>query len=525
MINLMQKLASLDTKKTSVLKEDINEWGGDPATLRQPSGLPDSDPDEHNSQMLDSWADSVEDEFNQYHIKGTLSPDQVEDLAQKISDDLDAPHHVVHTLVKGILDQRARDAEAEPDHDMDQEYSSDLDEASIADIPADVLAKGAAEIEAGADCYDVLNKLNKETGRKYMDQFKSLIRGAQNDAHMEYDTQGGDITPFLLDTMKGLAARGESAGAQGDVGGAHGEETISPIHGGQKEEPTMENLNLESLRMLSGIKDKIAECGMGPMGSPNTPASINITAGSGSELTGMLKDIMNLAGVHQVTPDHMPLDKGPSAIVNAPPMAAEPQMKDLIAMVDEPEDGPHADSMNDADDEQEDENMLTKGLGGMAGGSAGEWAGGAIGTALGGPIGGAIGTVAGDIAGTAMGSDLDDDDKKDESSGEKEKNRPWDSSPHEKVRQDGVRKFGDIDNNHQNALVGKNVKQNESIDSIVKSLYQDYQEFVAEGEKQTMSRAAKGYEKYGKEGMKALAKAGKEGKDLDKVRNKYNKYD
>ena len=49
-------------------------------------------------------------------------------------------------------------------------------------------------------------------------------------------------------------------------------------------------------------------------------------------------------------------------------------------------------------------------------------------------------------------------------------------------------------------------------------------ESVAEGER-TMSRAAKGYEKYGKAGMQALAKAGREGKDLDKIRNKYNKYD
>jgi hypothetical protein len=51
-------------------------------------------------------------------------------------------------------------------------------------------------------------------------------------------------------------------------------------------------------------------------------------------------------------------------------------------------------------------------------------------------------------------------------------------------------------------------------------------EDVAEGsEKKTMSRAAKGNEKYGKAGMQALAKAGREGKDLDKVRDKYNKYD
>jgi hypothetical protein len=40
-----------------------------------------------------------------------------------------------------------------------------------------------------------------------------------------------------------------------------------------------------------------------------------------------------------------------------------------------------------------------------------------------------------------------------------------------------------------------------------------------------MSRAAKGYEKYGKQGMEALAKAGREGKALDPVRKKYDKYD
>ena len=40
-----------------------------------------------------------------------------------------------------------------------------------------------------------------------------------------------------------------------------------------------------------------------------------------------------------------------------------------------------------------------------------------------------------------------------------------------------------------------------------------------------MSRAAKGYEKYGKEGMEALAKAGRDNKSLDPIRAKYNKYD
>ena len=51
---------------------------------------------------------------------------------------------------------------------------------------------------------------------------------------------------------------------------------------------------------------------------------------------------------------------------------------------------------------------------------------------------------------------------------------------------------------------------------------------LAEAEKKkTMSRAAKGNEKYGKDGMKALAKAGREGaseKTLDTIRKKHDKY-
>lgn len=46
---------------------------------------------------------------------------------------------------------------------------------------------------------------------------------------------------------------------------------------------------------------------------------------------------------------------------------------------------------------------------------------------------------------------------------------------------------------------------------------------VTEGE--GMSRAAKGYEKYGKAGMTALAKAGREGRALDPVRQRYDRYD
>lgn len=50
---------------------------------------------------------------------------------------------------------------------------------------------------------------------------------------------------------------------------------------------------------------------------------------------------------------------------------------------------------------------------------------------------------------------------------------------------------------------------------------------LSEAEKKSMSRAAKGNEKYGKDGMKALAKAGREGaseKKLDAIRDKHDNY-
>ena len=52
--------------------------------------------------------------------------------------------------------------------------------------------------------------------------------------------------------------------------------------------------------------------------------------------------------------------------------------------------------------------------------------------------------------------------------------------------------------------------------------------FRSESEERTMSRAAKGHEKYGKKGMQALAKAGQDGaseEKMDSIRKKYDRYD
>jgi hypothetical protein len=70
----------------------------------------------------------------------------------------------------------------------------------------------------------------------------------------------------------------------------------------------------------------LEECG--PMGmmdasQPHTPASINITAGSGEELGDMLKTIMSLAGVHKVEPEHLGAEMPPAVVTAEPVMGVD----------------------------------------------------------------------------------------------------------------------------------------------------------------------------------------------------------
>ena len=63
---------------------------------------------------------------------------------------------------------------------------------------------------------------------------------------------------------------------------------------------------------------EVAECGpMGMMGGAaqnHSPATINMTADSGSELTGMLRDIMQLAGLKQVGAQDLGVEHEPMSL-------------------------------------------------------------------------------------------------------------------------------------------------------------------------------------------------------------------
>jgi hypothetical protein len=126
----------------------------------------------------------------------------------------------------------------------------------------------------------------------------------------------------------------------------------------------------QSLATVSNIEsetitESVNECGpmgmsgMGGMDRPSTPAtfSINASAESGAEVSSMLRDIMNLAGVKPVA--DLPAFGGSKAIDLAPaqsldamndgPQSAGDEMGDLIGMIDKMDSGDTDSKMGDVD--------------------------------------------------------------------------------------------------------------------------------------------------------------------------------
>ena len=153
-----------------------------------------------------------------------------------------------------------------------------------------------------------------------------------------------------------------------------------------------EELSVESLRYLSGVKNTLEECGMMPSmenmmpSAPTIPASfsINASASSGDEVASMLTQIMNLAGVKPVGSQDMPLEPGVPDTGDALASRGNgnDEMKRMIDVMNEPR-GPGDNAPPDMDG-PEDEGML------------GTMAGAGVGAALGGPLGAAVGGAAGD---------------------------------------------------------------------------------------------------------------------------------
>jgi hypothetical protein len=234
---------------------------------------------------------------------------------------------------------------------------------------------------------------------------------------------------------------------------------------------------------------QVAECGPeGMMSSqPKTPATLNITAGSGEELGDMLNAIMQLAGVHKVTPDHLGTEHEPSQLTAAPVMGVGPahddngDMRSMMDVVDKL--NPELDG--DQDGEPEDEGFIGTGVGGVAGGALGGMAGGALGTAVGGPIGGMIGSGLGNVAGTALGAKAGDNitgEEYDNTPADPRKPPPFDANRDANQPNAGGSTHGRAQKNnpHGNPLSHEQEKKNDQ--TMEQRLMNDYQNFINEAE-------------------------------------------
>jgi hypothetical protein len=301
--------------------------------------------------------------------------------------------------------------------------------------------------------------------------------------------------------------------------------------------PELPEPDLNNLKVLSGLQ-QVNECGpMGMMDSmgghmePHRPPatfSINASAADGDEVAGMLSQIMNLAGVHKVGAE--------------PVIGGHDSHDDQGAPA--PNDNEIMRSMLDTMNEPEDETTMTA----LPPPEAGADAGGGLDDLD-------TGDIAGDLGAGGEPGDLGDmadqvRDMADELSGTSKDELGLESYDNTPADPTDVPAF-DANKLSWNPNAGGMNKgvTNQPTATLEDQLYSEYKKFVneakakccceekgktkcpvhgkavSEAEEKTMSRAAKGMMKYGKEGMKALAKAGKEGKDLDKVRDKYNKYD
>ena len=185
----------------------------------------------------------------------------------------------------------------------------------------------------------------------------------------------------MIDVMKRLAAL-DATNSNVDSTKMVQTQTHSYVRESQQDLPSRPEPDMASLRALSGLKS-LEECGMGMGGMmpemgmaperPSTPATINMTAGSGEELGDLLTTIMSLAG--QKSADTVPagpaLDATPPAGILEPAnggMSAADNMRSVIDKLNpmDDEDGEdgvpksHGDLDNDGDHDMDDHDMEKK---------------------------------------------------------------------------------------------------------------------------------------------------------------------
>ncbi len=328
----------------------------------------------------------------------------------------------------------------------------------------------------------------------------------------------------MLDILKKLASVGGTEQAPAPI-----VEKPTVLTEGKEVEINLPEPNMDELKALSGVRKQlnesvIAECGMMGMGSPMPstpamPASINMSAGSANEIVSMMRGIMELAK-----------SDTPSPAMGMPAM--DPMLK---ALGDVDMDGDH--DMKDHDLEKPDTGPLTAEPKGMDDSGSDELADIVKKIRTGEPV----------KIKTDMPVKVTSDEPIKGSTTDKlnarsnDENEEYDNTPKPSTRDYDPNDFAHVINkvrdfdyvpsgSGSNPMPDPNEKKDESVDPLKafeSKLFDEYRKFVNEEETKVMSRAAKGYKKYGDKGMQALADAGKRGaseKEMDNIRDEHDKY-
>lgn len=336
-------------------------------------------------------------------------------------------------------------------------------EEGYPEVSADHFASESSEDRPGYETYEILKDKISEVLIKMYGKYNSygeIIQAAQPAAVEVAKNMGIDPNGNLFKTAWNSVIHDPETQDAAEAEGNDDDYTDYLMQQGELGSPDRMHESIEDIAKLAGVKSAIAECGMA---GASSPASINISAGSGAEVSAMIKDLMGLSGVRPVTPNDMPVDKGHTAIVSAPANVPSgmPDMKALISAIDDVEGDSH-DSMNDPE------------------------------------------------SGFPTGTEDSNEEENESFDAGKTENRPWDSSPREANGQDGVRKFGDLNSgDHRERQKGLPVaKPSDQMESLINSLYADYQNFVTEAAKPSagLSTAEKS----------AVVKKAKAGKDIGK---------
>lgn len=237
-------------------------------------------------------------------------------------------------------------------------------------------------------------------------------------------------------------------------------------------------------KRIAESKSQVSECD-----GAATPA-ITMTAGTGSELASMFKDILNLAGIEKPEVEPLNVSSDIEGDIEDPVEEfTQPSMKDLISVVDDVDTAANDDLGGDIDSEFSDD--------GVAGDEEFH----------------DIESADDDLDSDVDTLDLDDD----------EFDEDYSNTPNPQIGMDGVRKFGDINNNFQNSQVGR-------VEPTYEALVAEYQKFISEAcgkskEKMTKEDGKKkpsaGLTKKEKSDVVKKATAGKDigkpGKNFEKV--------